>query len=128
MEMSDTAHKLSKMYKFSHNFQSSSFYDDITSTMKRWSSVQDQTAKIMAGLAVYHTFNEQNMVSLKTLESNKIFHQSAYEKALISFEKKKEKAFKDKNIAKWELTAEDVKRAKVLLEDKDEAYKGNYSF
>jgi hypothetical protein len=103
MEMSDTAHKLSKMYKFSHNYQSSAFYDDITSTMKRWSNVQDQTAKIMAGLAVYHTFNEQNMVSLKTLESNKIFHQSAYE-----------------------LTAEDVQRAKVLLENKDEAYKGNY--
>lgn len=39
--------------------------------------------------------------------------------------KNKEKSFKARDIAKWELSAEDVKRAKVLLDDKDEAYKGN---
>lgn len=88
LEMSEWANKLSKMYKFSHNYQYSSLYDDITSTMKRWSAAQEQTAKIVAGLAVYHTFNEQHMASLKTLDSNKIFHQTAYEKALINLDKK----------------------------------------
>ena len=76
------------MFKFCHNFQYSCLYEDIMNTLKRWSVVQEQSAKIVAGLAVYHTFNEQHMASLKTLDSNKMFHQSAYEKALINLEKK----------------------------------------
>ena len=88
--------------------------------------MQEDTAKISAGSALFHTYPTEHINSLKTLEANKILHQTNYERAMMNLDKKRERAFKSKDFTKWELKAEDVKRAKDLLNDKTAAYKGKF--
>lgn len=60
------------------------------------------------------------------MEGNKNFHQSTYEKAYLALDRKREKAFRLKDISKWELKIEDLRRSKDLLDNKDEAYKAMF--
>ena len=112
------------MYKFSDNFQYSKLYENIETMYSRWAQVQEDTAKISAGNALFHTFPTEHVNSLKNLEANKIFHQTNFERAVVNLDKKRERAFRSRDFTRWELKAEDVKRAKELLDNKEEAYKG----
>lgn len=126
-ELSACARQFSKMYKLSDNKQFSHLYEDIQETFSRWAKVQRQTADSVAiNLAVFHSFPIQHIMSLRNLESAKIQHQSCYEKAVFNLEKKKEKAFRSKDITKWELNIEDIKRGKELLDNKKQAYKAMF--
>jgi hypothetical protein len=64
--------------------------------------------------------------SLQRLEGSQTTHHAAYYKAAANLQKKKERAFKIGDISKWEMSAEDIRRGKELLENKEEAFKAMF--
>jgi len=44
----------------------------------------------------------------------------------VALEKKKEKTFRIKDLSKWDLCVEDMKKGKQLINDKEAAYKAMF--
>lgn len=121
------ARQFSKVYKLSDDMNFSKLYEDIEIMFNRWSNVQKDTASIVAkNLALFHSFPMEHLQSLKNLEAAKMQHQATYEKAAYALDKKKERAFKSRDLSKWEMKASDMARSKELIDNKKEAYKAMF--
>jgi hypothetical protein len=126
-QMSECTRQLSKVYKLTDDVNFSNLFQDIDTMMTRWREVNETMTKTCASnLAMFHTFPTLHMNSLKRLENNKITHHTIYEKTAVALEKKKERAFKIKDITKWDLSTEDMKRGSELLDNREEAFKAMF--
>jgi len=126
-ELADCAKYFSKMYKLCDCKQFSKLYSDIQNSFERWSAVQNNLTKaISSNLASFYTIPTLHLNALKRLETVKQSYQSLFEKSDSYLEKKKERAFKSRDFMKWELSSDDLKRSKDLLEDKAEAWKAMF--
>ena len=126
-ELADCSKYMAKMYKLSDNLEFSKLYIDIQGMLEKWSLTQTNLTKIVSSnLASFYTLPTLHLSSLKRLDQVKQNYQSSYEKLTVNLQKKKEKAFSMKQTQTWQLSVEDLKRMKELLEDKDEAYKAMF--
>lgn len=77
-------------------------------------------------LAIFHTFPTLEIAALKRLESVKLRFQNTFERTAINLDRKKEKSFKAKDVARWELSSSDLTKARSLVNDKEAAYKAMF--
>ena len=126
-ELGEWSKYMSKMYKLWHNKQFAKLYTDIQNTFDRWSTAQNNQIKVVSHyLTSFFSIPTLHLTALKRLDSVKQSYQSQFEKANTNLEKKKEKAFTSKNSSSWDLSVDDIKRTKDLLEDKVAAFKAMF--
>ena len=126
-ELGEWSKYMSKMYKLWNNKQFAKLYTDIQNTFDRWSTTQNNQTKIISHyLSSFYSIPTLHLSALKRLDNVKQSYQTQFEKSNINLEKKKEKAFAAKNTSTWELSIDDIKRTKDMLEDKVAAFKAMF--
>ena len=126
-ELADCSKYMAKMYKLSDNYDFSKLYVDVQSMLDKWSVAQTNLTKIVSSnLTTFYSLPTLHLNSLRRLDQVKQTYQSNYEKLTVNLQKKKEKAFSIRNTQTWQLSIDDLKRVKELLDDKEEAYKAMF--
>mmetsp|Transcript_33651 Transcript_33651/g.38707 ORF Transcript_33651/g.38707 Transcript_33651/m.38707 type:complete len:180 (+) Transcript_33651:1258-1797(+) len=124
LDLSECTKYYSKMYKLCDSKHFSQLCAEIEEMLLKWSTAQNHYSEICKkNLAEFFTYPSNHISALKRLESEKLYHQQLFEKFSSQLEKKKDKAFKAREVTKWDLSTDDLKRHEELLNDKTAAFK-----